>query len=126
MRRPTRFRRATALWVVGMLLLQSAMALFAAEAARAQSRALVEVCTAFGVATVPVDSDPAHTPAKAGGHGDCLLTHLGVGVPGTDAIAPVAAIPAAVATVGAGCWQPTRDRCAAWYTGKVHAPPGVG
>lgn len=107
------------------LLLKAAMPLLATGSAHAQGKALVEVCTVYGVATVALDSEPqpGHdaAPSHSGDH--CALGGL-VGFAAADASAPV--LPQADAQTP---WhrfthRPVpADACAAWMARLEHAPP---
>ncbi|MGY4827405.1 DUF2946 family protein [Sphaerotilaceae bacterium SBD11-9] len=115
------------LWAaVFALLLKAAVPLLASASAQAQGKALVEVCTVYGVATVALDDGgsqpaPEHATAHAGDH--CALNALAA------LAAPQAAAPVAVVTLPATA--PPRahpsaqapDACATWVARLKHGPP---
>jgi hypothetical protein len=108
------------------LLLKAAMPLLAAGSAHAQGKALVEVCTVYGVATVALDSEPSQpghdaAPSHAGDH--CVLGGM-VGFAAVDASVPVP--PRSDAQpLGQRCVKRLvlADACAAWMARLEHAPP---
>jgi hypothetical protein len=118
-----------ALWVfAAALLLKSAMPFLASAAAGLQGKALVEVCSVYGVALVSPDGErsgapmPEHAPAHGDAH--CALTALA---------AFANAEPAPIAIV-ASAWHtalpppriaaPTApDATAAWVALLHHGPP---
>ena len=117
-----------ALWVfAAALLLKAAMPLLATASAQVQGKTLVEVCTVYGVAMVPLAGDsqepaPDHTPAHGSDH--CALTAL------TALAAPESpSIDVAAASIGSGA--PPRahpssqapDACATWVARLKHGPP---
>ncbi len=125
--------RRFAFWVVAFaLLLKSAMPMLASAAADAQGRTLVEVCTAYGVATVELDADghpmPAgdsHDGSSAHGGSHCVLSgltayaqppaHAGIACP---LCPPTQAPPAAFAPT-----PPDAD--ATWVARLKHGPPDL-
>jgi hypothetical protein len=73
------FRRSLpsrwALWLFACaLLLKAAVPLLASASAGAQGKALIEVCTVYGVKTIALDGEPApdHQATHAGDH--CALS----------------------------------------------------
>lgn len=113
-------------WVFALaLLLKAAVPMLAATAAQVQGKALAEVCTVYGVATVAADAaDPA------GHEGGTTHATEHCGLAGWVAMAapalPTAAVPACLTTVGARpvAHHPQRhDACAAWAARLAHAPP---
>ena len=78
-----KLRRPSSPWVILLfalaLLLKAAVPLLAGTAAQVQGKALVQVCTVYGVATVALDGQGLqHSPEQAAIHdGDhCALTGL--------------------------------------------------
>ena len=69
-----------AAWAFALaLLLKAAMPLLATGSAHAQGKALVEVCTVYGVATVTLDgneSPPLHDGASSHAADHCVLSGL--------------------------------------------------
>lgn len=68
-------RSRFALWLFACaLLLKAAVPLLASASAEAQGKALVEVCTVYGVKTITLDGEPApdHQATHAGDH--CALS----------------------------------------------------
>ncbi len=108
------------------LLLKAAMPLLATGSAHAQGKALVEVCTVYGVATVPLDAGdslPGHegTPGHGGEH--CALNGS-VAMAGADLSAPVLPSPRAQSGERVDAQAPlAMDACAAWMARLEHAPP---
>ncbi|HET7791958.1 MAG TPA: DUF2946 family protein [Rhizobacter sp.] len=114
-----------ALWAaVFALLLKAAVPLLASASAQAQGKALVEVCTVYGVATVALDDDgpqPEHAVTHAGDH--CALNALAaLAVP--EVAKPVAfmSLPA-TAPPRAQPSQQAPDACATWVARLKHGPP---
>lgn len=116
-----------AAWAFALaLVLKAAVPLLATASAQIQGKALAEVCTVYGVATVTVgdaESLPLHDggPAHAGDH--CTLGALAA----LSAPAPQSSIapqgPMAEApgqTARADLWP---DACAAWAAQLKHGPP---
>jgi hypothetical protein len=119
-----------ALWVfAAALLLKSAMPWLASASAQMQGKALVEVCTVYGVSLVPPgagDPDPArdHAAGPAGEH--CALGAL---TPFAAAPLPASLLPAPMAQ---GASPPRAhpssqapDACATWVARLKHGPPQV-
>jgi len=108
------------------LLLKAAMPLLAAGSAHAQGKALVEVCTVYGVATVALESEPPQpghdaAPSHAGDH--CVLSGL-VGFVAGHANAPVLPQPDAQPRWHRLAHRPVpADARAAWMARLEHAPP---
>lgn len=75
-RRPfSAFNSRFAVWLFACaLLLKAAVPLLASTSAEAQGKALVEVCTVYGVKTIALDGEPAsdHQATHAGDH--CALS----------------------------------------------------
>jgi hypothetical protein len=108
------------------LLLKAAMPLLATGSAHAQGKALVEVCTVYGVATLALDaggSQPGHDGAPSHAADHCVLSGL-VAFAGSDSLATV--LPQAggepVRRVSARA-DVAADACAAWLARLEHAPP---
>lgn len=116
-------------WVaVAALLLKAAVPLLASTSAQWQGKALVEVCTGYGVATVALDpaGPGSHAPASAAAevHGDhCTLSSLlGLAAPPAPAALP-AAPPVTLEAGAAPHAPPACDACARWVAGLKHGPP---
>jgi len=116
-----------AAWAFALaLLLKAAVPLLAAGSAHAQGKALAEVCTVYGVATVALDgaeSAPASDHAAPHAADHCALG-------GLIAFAPAGAPPTAVAMPDpTGSAEPAqrspqaRDACATWVARLKHGPP---
>jgi hypothetical protein len=119
-----------ALWVfAAALLLKAAMPWLASASAQLQGKALVEVCTVYGVALVaPVGQEPAHEDGAPHGSEHCALTALGVmATPELPALDVVRHSPLHDAPLQIG--KPSsrvHDSCAAWVARLRHGPPRIG
>lgn len=118
-----------ALWAfAAALLLKAAMPLLASTSAQAQGKALVEVCTVYGVALVPLDGGDPPPSDPAGGHAadHCVLTALATlagGDPPATAVVGAAYAPAAPPQAGPPVTR--RDASAAWVALRKHGPPAT-
>jgi hypothetical protein len=121
-------RKASNLWAAWAfalaLLLKAAMPMLASGSAHLQGKALVEVCTVYGVATLDPDAgDAGHEPATGHASDHCALSGLtalaGVTLP--TSILPAQHAPAGRQPLADAA--PTADRCAAWMARLKHAPP---
>lgn len=117
-----------ALWVfAAALLLKSAMPFLATASAQWQGKALVEVCTVYGVSLVPLAGDPQQEPADhASGHGadHCALTALAVLAPSGTALPSHIVAAAHGADVPRGFTpSPLPDASADWVVQLHHGPP---
>jgi hypothetical protein len=117
-----------ALWVfAAALLLKSAMPFLASASARLQGKALVEVCTVYGVALVPISSEsherpPEHAPGHADEH--CALTALTALATGEPPmLAPVPLAAGDVASLRVHVTSSAPDACATWVARLKHGPP---
>jgi len=117
-----------ALWVfAAALLLKSAMPWLANASAQLQGKALVEVCTVYGVALVPQGQGAAPEPTDhPGDHAgaDCALTALAA-LAQVDPPHP-APLPAQPREAAPTCAHPAsqaRDACARWVARLQHGPP---
>lgn len=117
-----------ALWVfAAALLLKAAMPMLASASAHAQGKAVVEVCTVYGVSLVALDGqDPAPASDHLVDHGDphCALSALTALIePPADA---ATALPSPRPADGA---QPMHarplapDASAVWVARLKHGPP---
>jgi hypothetical protein len=126
------FRRSSprwALWVfAAALLLKSAMPFLASASAQMQGKALVEVCTVYGVSLVPTggnsDDGPAsdHTLPHTGEH--CALTAisaLATADPPGPTLAP--ALSHDRSRPHARPSSEALDACATWVARLKHGPP---
>ncbi|HEY9067820.1 MAG TPA: hypothetical protein VIO33_22740 [Burkholderiaceae bacterium] len=115
---------------MAVLLLKAAMPMLASAAAQAQGKALVEVCTTYGVSLMPLDGsapdpDPGHSGTQAADH--CALTALPALVPfdapplGVVARASTAERAAPVQVLV----EPRPDAAARWAAQLEHGPPVV-
>ena len=127
-RQPASRRTAWALWVCALaLLLKAAMPMLASASAHAQGRALVEICTVYGVASVGLgapdddDSDAAtHRPQH------CALSALLAGsAPEPQALVWRLTPRLTDCAPGhdASASPPPIDACAAWVAQLRHGPP---
>ncbi len=120
---PTRW----AAWAFAFaLLLKAALSMLATGSAHVQGKALVEVCTVYGVATVALnatDPQPAHDGAPSPAADHCVLTALAA-LAGTEleaAVSPTSrtqALPRCLASLAT-----TVDSRASWLARLSHAPP---
>jgi hypothetical protein len=117
-----------ALWVfAAALLLKAAMPLLASASAQMQGKALVEVCTVYGVSQVPPggqEQEPASGHAPAHGNAHCALnamTALSTVEPSLPAVAPVSLRKTSVLRPRAPDQAP--DACAIWVARLKHGPP---
>lgn len=125
------FRKPSSRWALwafaAALLLKSAMPWLASASAEMQGKTLVEVCSVYGVALVPVGDEsgqpaPDHAPAHGGEH--CALTALAVlGTSEPPSLAPVAMVPRGGQTPLAHTDSLAHDACAAWVARLKHGPP---
>lgn len=122
------------------LLLKAAMPMLASASAHAQGRALVEICTVYGVVTVlangadaqsaPRAPDQNHDHDDGAAHGaqHCALTALlAWSTPEPQALVwRITPRPAdRVTWHKAPAPPPTADACAAWVAQLRHGPPAV-
>jgi hypothetical protein len=128
-----KFRAPTsrwALWVfAAALMLRAAMPMLASASAEMQGKALVEVCTVYGMAMVPVDNHDAvpAAPHSMPDHGEhCALTAL------TALAAPQPLAPLIVAGLAIDAGPPTAhptsdapDATERWAARLKHGPPAV-
>lgn len=126
-RRPaSAFNSRFAVWLFACaLLLKAAVPLLASASAEAQGKALVEVCTVYGVKTVALDGEPAQDHAATHAADHCALSAvvaLGAPVP----MASVAVAPATTPfTLRPAATAPPVDASARWLTQRYHAPPAI-
>ncbi|MEO8152901.1 MAG: DUF2946 domain-containing protein [Rhizobacter sp.] len=124
---PTRF----ALWVaVCALLLKAAVPMLASVSAQAQGKALVEVCTVYGVATVALDGSGSQSTPEHGGasHADdhCALTALmALGTPEPSTQVAVAPVSLADSPPPVPTSSEAPDASALWVAGLQHGPPAL-
>jgi len=125
------FRRPSqrwALWVfAAALLLKSAMPWLASASAQMQGKALIEVCSVYGVSLVAPVGDagepaPDHTTAHGSEH--CALTALTALAPIEPAVfAPVPVLLHAASQPPAHPSSQAPDACATWVARLKHGPP---
>ncbi len=123
-----------ALWVfAAALLLKAAMPMLASASAHAQGKAVVEVCTVYGVSLVALDGqDPGQDPAPAIDHladhanEHCALSALTALVEPPMGLVPALppAQPAEPALHGQAL-QSAPDASAAWVARLKHGPPAL-
>ena len=119
-----------ALWVfAAVLLLKAAMPMLASASAHAQGKAVVEVCTVYGVSLVALDGqDPAPATDHLADHGNehCALSALTALLePPTGLLPALPAVqPAEPAARGqARLFAP--DASAEWVARLKHGPPAL-
>jgi hypothetical protein len=118
------------LWLfAAALLLKSAMPFLASASAQMQGKALVEVCTVYGVALVPQGGDAQQPPADHGsarGGDHCVLTALAALATGApEAAAPIDAPQGGVEVRLARHASPGPDASAIWVARLKHGPPNL-
>ena len=127
------FRKTSHRWALwafaAALLLKSAMPWLASVSAEMQGKALVEVCTVYGVKTIAIDGSGASEPTPEG-HASHGAEHCALGglLVGGALEAPVSAPPlAASACTALATPVPPHpappDACAAWGARLKHGPP---
>jgi len=118
------------LWVfAAVLLLKAAMPMLASASAHAQGKAVVEVCTVYGVSLVALDAqDPAPAPDHLAAHGDqhCALSALtALSEPPSGLALALAAKRPAEPAPQAQAQPPAPDASAAWVARLKHGPPAL-
>lgn len=126
-------RTARAVWawaLVLAVLLKAAVPGLAAAAAHLRGVALADVCSVYGVRTVPAEPE---SPTDAGSHAG---RHLGCALAPLLGAAPLPVLPPALVPTGpaASLAPPTLRRHTAalhdasqrWLTLRLHAPPARG
>jgi hypothetical protein len=119
-----------ALWVfAAVLLLKAAMPMLASASAHAQGKAVVEVCTVYGVSLVALDGqDPAPAPDPLADHGSehCALGALTALVePSVGLVPALPMAPPAEAAPRAQARLSVPDASAAWVARLKHGPPAL-
>ena len=115
-----------ALWVfAAALLLKSAMPWLASASAQLQGKALVEVCTVYGVSLLPPGGDgqaPEHPADHSSEH--CALSALTASAElEPPALAPVIVPARAALSSRTHAPSPVPDASAAWVARLQHGPP---
>ena len=125
------FRPSTSRWAAWafalVLLLKAAVPMLASASAHVQGKALAEVCTVYGVATVALDGQapsplPDHTAAHGGDH--CTLTGL-MALAAPEPQPVVLLVPtrrAALARISHPSPE-APDACVTWVARLKHGPP---
>ncbi len=119
-----------AVWVFALaLLLKAALPMLASASASLQGKALVEVCSVYGVSLVPLESAgqeraPEPMAQHAGEH--CVLTALAVlAAPELQALG-VACAPRRTGVAPRAPLSPQApDACATWVARLKHGPPAL-
>ena len=126
-RRPLPFSSRFALWLFACaLLLKAAVPLLASASAEAQGKALVEVCTVYGVKTIALDGElaPAQAATHAGDH--CALSAVvALGTPGPAPVAFAALSSIAFAHAPPASAPSLPGASARWLAQRHHAPPPI-
>ena len=103
--------------------------MLASASAHAQGKAVVEVCTVYGVSLVSLDGqDPAPAPDLLAEHGNqhCALSALTALVePPSGATAALPAPPPAEAALRVQAPPLAPDASAAWIARLKHGPPAL-
>lgn len=114
-----------AAWAFALaLLLKAAMPMLASGSAQLQGKALVEVCTVYGVATLTLDAgDAGHESAPGHASDHCALSGLTAlaGVTLQTTMPPAQRASAAGQAMADAAH--VADRCATWMARLEHAPP---
>ena len=127
------FRQPASRWAAWAfafaLLLKAAVPMLASASAYAQGKALVEVCTVYGVATMaPAGHATPATPDHAAAHGQdhCALTVLlAQATPEPHALALPPVTRHGVVAGLSHRPPPAPDACATWVARLKHGPPRV-
>jgi hypothetical protein len=127
-RRPSssHFSARFAVWLFACaLLLKAAVPLLASASAEVQGKALIEVCTVYGVKTIALDGEPApdHQATHAGDH--CALSAvLALAAPQPSGLPTLAAgAPRSVPSPQAVDTAP--DASARWRARLKQGPPAL-
>jgi len=130
--RPFAARRPRLVWLlVFVVLLKAAVPLLAVSSARERGVSLAEVCSVYGVRTVPDDQVSGSSKPMQSEHAssqDCALTPLlGAALLGAPPLATVE-LHAPTRLLLAAPVEPLslRDASFAWLAGRTHAPPLTG
>ena len=119
-----------ALWAFAMaLLLKAAVPLLASASAQLQGKALAEVCSVYGVATVALDGQdsapvPGHGSETHGGEHCTLTALMALSAPEVQS----AAMPAPQRADSVPAVHPSPqppDACAAWVARLKRGPPAA-
>jgi hypothetical protein len=119
---PSRF----ALWLFACaLLLKAAVPLLASASAEAQGKALVEVCTVYGVKTIALDGEPAHEQKATHAGDHCALSAvMALAAPQPTDLASVA--PRALQVVPSPhAGEAAPDASARWRAQLKQGPPAL-
>ncbi len=123
-----KLRKASSRWAAWAfalaLLLKAAIPMLASGSAHLQGKALVEVCTVYGVATLAPDANGAgHEPASGHASDHCALSGLTAlaGVTNPTSSLPAQRLPTAGQAMARAA--PAADPRAAWMARLEHAPP---
>lgn len=117
-----------AVWAFALaLLLKAAVPLLASASAHLQGKALAEVCTVYGVATVALDGQDKPVPehGSGAGHGGehCTLSVLlALSAPEPQGLAALPLRCAASPPVSHASSQ-APDACGTWVARLKHGPP---
>jgi hypothetical protein len=130
-RLPRRSARSWVWWLALALVVQGAVPLLAALAARSQGVALAEICSVYGMrlaAANEADDERAPlSPQHAGGGAHCPLASLLAGLappPGLPAVELHAPARARERPVAVHTAHPL-DASRRWLARRLHAPPAV-
>lgn len=119
---PSRF----ALWLFACaLLLKAAVPLLASASVEVQGKALVEVCTVYGVKTITLDGEPAHDQKATHASDHCALSAvMALAAPQAEATIFSAARPLQAAAAGAPTTT-AQDASARWRAQLKQGPPAL-
>lgn len=114
------------LWVfAAALLLKAAVPFLASASAEWQGKSVAEICTAYGVVTVPMPQDgSSHEPAAAHGGEHCALLALpSLAAAPAQVVLPGPGLAPAAAPAVAPCDEGRPHACATWVARLKHGPP---
>jgi len=103
--------------------------MLASASAHAQGKAVVEVCTVYGVSLIALDGqDPAPATDHLADHGNehCALSALtALAEPSTGVVPALLEAQPAEPALHARAQQPAPDASAAWVARLKHGPPAL-
>jgi hypothetical protein len=126
------FRKTSHRWALwafaAALLLKAAMPWLASASAEMQGKALVEVCTVYGVSLKPLDHGSHSAPDHGAAHDDEQCSLNALTVLGTFALPSTAIVHSDVRATSppvAHASADVPDASAAWIARLRHGPPAI-